>query len=221
MLLLFGVANRDPRRYQDPDTFNIRRDNISHITFGKGVHYCLGANLARLEGRVALDNLLDRWPDWDSIRRQRNSRRRFLFAAGRGCGWSCRDSRVQGKSRKAAARDAVGGQTPREEVHLHGRTIPTDKAVLMNFGAANRDEREFPRPDHFDINRDRTVAQNLGFGYGVHSCLGAALARMESAIASEYLLDFMPDFDVAEDGLRRVTMTSVAGYSNVPVRIRS
>ena len=57
MLLLFGAANRDPRRYQEPDTFNIHRDNISHITFGKGVHYCLGANLARLEGRVALDEL--------------------------------------------------------------------------------------------------------------------------------------------------------------------
>ena len=42
MLLLFGAANRDPRRYTDPDTFNIHRDNISHITFGKGVHYCLG-----------------------------------------------------------------------------------------------------------------------------------------------------------------------------------
>src|SRR6516165_5998800 len=52
MLLLFGAANRDHRRYADPDTFNIHRDNISHITFGKGLHYCLGANLARLEGRV-------------------------------------------------------------------------------------------------------------------------------------------------------------------------
>jgi cytochrome P450 len=65
MLLLFGAANRDHRRYTDPDTYNIRRDNISHITFGKGVHYCLGANLARLEGRVALDEILNRWPEWD------------------------------------------------------------------------------------------------------------------------------------------------------------
>ena len=64
MLLLFGAANRDPRRYADPDTFDIGRENISHVTFGKGLHYCLGANLARLEGRVALDELLNRWPDW-------------------------------------------------------------------------------------------------------------------------------------------------------------
>jgi cytochrome P450 len=65
MLLLFGAANRDPRRYANPDTFDIHRENISHVTFGKGLHYCLGANLARLEGRVALDELLNRWPEWD------------------------------------------------------------------------------------------------------------------------------------------------------------
>lgn len=64
MLLLFGAANRDPRRYTDPDSFDIHRANIGHLTFGKGLHYCLGANLARLEGRVALDELLNRWPDW-------------------------------------------------------------------------------------------------------------------------------------------------------------
>jgi cytochrome P450 len=65
MLLLFGAANRDPRRYDNPDSFDIHRDSFSHLTFGKGVHYCLGANLARLEGRVALDELLNRFPEWD------------------------------------------------------------------------------------------------------------------------------------------------------------
>ncbi len=63
-------------------------------------------------------------------------------------------------------------------------------------------------------------AGKLAFGYGIHSCLGAALARMESAIALDYLLDFMPEFDVEHDGLRRTAMTSVNGYENVPLRVR-
>jgi cytochrome P450 len=65
MLLLLGSANRDDRRYRDPDVFDIHRDDVQHLTFGYGLHHCLGAALARLEGRVALDELLDRFPEWD------------------------------------------------------------------------------------------------------------------------------------------------------------
>jgi cytochrome P450 len=65
ILLLLGAANRDERRYPDPDTFDIHREDIQHLTFGYGLHYCLGANLARLEGTVALDELLTRFPEWD------------------------------------------------------------------------------------------------------------------------------------------------------------
>jgi cytochrome P450 len=65
ILLNMASANRDPRRYADPDRFDIHRDDIQHLTFGFGLHYCLGANLARLEGRVALDELLNRFPEWD------------------------------------------------------------------------------------------------------------------------------------------------------------
>ena len=104
-------------------------------------------------------------------------------------------------------------------VHLRGMTIPAGKAVMLLGASANRDERAFTNADTFDINRDRGEAQNLGFGYGIHSCLGAALARLETAIALEHLLDFMPNFEVDHDGLRRVSMTSVAGYANVPVRV--
>jgi cytochrome P450 len=65
MLLLQASANRDPRRYSDPDVFDIHRKDIQHLTFGFGLHFCLGANLARLEGRVALDELFNRFPEWD------------------------------------------------------------------------------------------------------------------------------------------------------------
>ncbi|HEY7053664.1 MAG TPA: cytochrome P450 [Mycobacterium sp.] len=104
------------------------------------------------------------------------------------------------------------------EVQLHGVTIPAGKPVFLLGGSANRDPEAFTDPDTFDIDRDRTQAQNLGFGYGVHSCLGAALARMESAIALERLLDFMPRYEVVWDDCRRVAMQNVAGWSHVPVR---
>ena len=65
MLLLVAAANRDERRYADPDVYDIHRPDIQHLTFGYGLHFCLGANLARLEGRVALDELLNRFPEWD------------------------------------------------------------------------------------------------------------------------------------------------------------
>ncbi|PXW36198.1 UNVERIFIED_CONTAM: cytochrome P450 [Williamsia faeni] len=106
-----------------------------------------------------------------------------------------------------------------QEVHLHGVTIPVGKPVFLLGGSANRDPEAFTDPDVFDIDRDRTEAQNLAFGYGIHSCLGAALARMESAIALDKLLDFMPRYKVDWDGCKRVTMQNVAGWSNVPVRV--
>ena len=65
VLLLMASANRDPRRYDRPEVFDIHRPDIQHLTFGFGLHYCLGANLARLEGRVALDELLNRFPEWE------------------------------------------------------------------------------------------------------------------------------------------------------------
>jgi cytochrome P450 len=106
-----------------------------------------------------------------------------------------------------------------KDAHLHGVTIPAGNPVFLLGGSANRDSDAFTDADKFDIDRDRTEAQNLGFGYGVHSCLGAALARLESAIALEKLLDLMPRYEVIWDGCKRVSMTNVAGWSNVPVRV--
>jgi cytochrome P450 len=65
MLFLLGSANRDDRRYPDGDSFDIRRKVGQHFTFGYGGHFCLGAALARLEGRIALEEVLKRFPEWD------------------------------------------------------------------------------------------------------------------------------------------------------------
>jgi cytochrome P450 len=105
------------------------------------------------------------------------------------------------------------------EVELPSGTVPANKPVFLMGAAANRDPRAFDEGETFDITRDRTQAQNLGLGYGIHSCLGAALARLESAIALEHLLDFMPRYEVDFDGLQRTTMQNVAGYHHVPVRV--
>ncbi|MGV0644204.1 cytochrome P450 [Mycolicibacterium sp. XJ879] len=63
LLLMSGSANRDDRKFDNPDVFDIHR-NANHLSFGRGTHFCLGASLARLEGRVALEEILKRWPDW-------------------------------------------------------------------------------------------------------------------------------------------------------------
>jgi cytochrome P450 len=65
IVILMGAANRDERKYSDPNRFDIRRDIGMQLTFGHGAHFCLGAALARLEGRIALDELLTRFPEWD------------------------------------------------------------------------------------------------------------------------------------------------------------
>jgi cytochrome P450 len=65
LLLMLASANRDERRFEDPDRFDIHRNIGQHVTFGYGAHYCLGAALARLEGRIALDEVLRRFPEWE------------------------------------------------------------------------------------------------------------------------------------------------------------
>ena len=104
------------------------------------------------------------------------------------------------------------------EVTLHGTTLSEGSVVMLINGSATRDERAFPDPDRFDIDRIPS-GHNLNFGYGVHSCLGAALARMEGRIALDVMLDLMPEYQVDWSGVRRVAMANVAGWANVPIQV--
>lgn len=83
----------------------------------------------------------------------------------------------------------------RQDVELHGCRIPAGKVILAIIGAANRDPRQFPEPDRFDITRDPNP--HIAFGHGVHFCLGAALARMEARVALDYLLRNLEQIELA------------------------
>jgi cytochrome P450 len=96
-----------------------------------------------------------------------------------------------------------------------GVDVPAGYPTILITGSATRDERFYENPDAFDV--DRTPSLALGLGYGIHSCLGAALARMESRIAIEELARRWPRYEVDEDGCERVHMSNVAGYAKVPV----
>ena len=105
-------------------------------------------------------------------------------------------------------------RTVTRDVEWHGQTVPKGDRVLFLIGAANRDEREFPDPDRFDIGRE--VPTQLGFGQGIHFCLGASLARLESRVAIEEFVQRFPAYAVDEARCRRVHMSNVHGYESVP-----
>jgi cytochrome P450 len=109
------------------------------------------------------------------------------------------------------------GRFTHADATFEGGTIPAGQPTLLITGAANRDERAYENPDVFDI--DRAQQLSVGLGHGIHSCLGAALARLESRVAFEEIAARWPSYDVDEAGLRRVQMSNVAGYSSVPVSV--
>lgn len=102
------------------------------------------------------------------------------------------------------------------DANLHGRTMPEGARVLLLTASANHDEREYEDPDRFDIDRPPHLA--VGFGHGVHFCLGAALARLEGRVGLEEFRVRFPRFEIDEEGLRRVHQSNVHGFASVPFR---
>jgi hypothetical protein len=103
------------------------------------------------------------------------------------------------------------------EVMLHGRTIPRGSRVHLLWASANRDPRAFPDPNRFDP--ERSPNNHLAFGFGIHFCLGASLARTELRIGLEELLAHAPDFQLDTTGLRRLPSDTNRGFGRLPVRL--
>ncbi len=102
-----------------------------------------------------------------------------------------------------------------QEVTIRDVTIPKDNAVYLLVGAANRDPEKFPDPEKLDINRPSV--RSLGFGYGIHFCIGAALARLESQVAFETIIRRLPDLKMVGDPPAFRTNYSLRGLLALPV----
>jgi hypothetical protein len=107
-------------------------------------------------------------------------------------------------------------RTLTRDVELHGRRMEKGRKVAIILAAANRDERRWPEPDVFDVGRD--TSEHLAFGFGIHHCIGAALARLEGRIALAEILAHIPDYRVEREGLERAHSGNVIGFTKVPVR---
>jgi cytochrome P450 len=101
------------------------------------------------------------------------------------------------------------------DVEVHGSVVPEGSAMLLLTASANRDERRFPDGDRFDIHR--TIDHHLTFGYGIHFCLGAALARLEGRVALDEVLQRFPTWEVDWDHAVQARTSTVRGWEKLPV----
>jgi cytochrome P450 len=101
------------------------------------------------------------------------------------------------------------------DVEHHGRTVPAGSVVLLLNASGNRDERQFPDGERFDIHRQ--IGHHLSFGYGVHFCLGAALARLEGRVALDEVLTRFPEWEVDTDNAVQARTSTVRGWEKLPV----
>jgi cytochrome P450 len=101
------------------------------------------------------------------------------------------------------------------DVEHYGQTIEEGNVMVLLTAAGNRDERHFPEPDRFDIHR--SIDHHLSFGYGIHFCLGAALARLEGRVALDEVLNRFPEWEVDWERAEQAHTSTVRGWEKLPV----
>jgi cytochrome P450 len=104
-----------------------------------------------------------------------------------------------------------------KDVEYYGKTVPEGNVMLMLMGSANRDDRRFPDGDRFDVRRKAKT--HISFGFGLHFCLGAALARLEGRVALEELLVRFPEWTVDTERARLSPTSTVRGWETLPVTV--
>ncbi len=104
-----------------------------------------------------------------------------------------------------------------EDVEHQGQVVPAGSAMVLLNGSGNRDDRKFPDGDRFDVTRQ--IDHHLAFGYGLHFCLGAALARLEGRVALDEVLERFPTWEVDWDHAEQARTSTVRGWQRLPVII--
>ena len=102
-----------------------------------------------------------------------------------------------------------------EDVEHYGQVVPAGNVMVLLNASANRDERQFDDPDRLDIRRK--LQRHMSFGYGLHFCLGAHLARLEARIALEEVLQRFPDWEVDHENAVQARTSTVRGWEKLPV----
>ncbi|HSK60927.1 MAG TPA: cytochrome P450 [Actinomycetospora sp.] len=102
-----------------------------------------------------------------------------------------------------------------EDVEHHGQVVPEGSALLLLNASGNRDERKYPDADRFDVHR--RIDHHLSFGYGIHFCLGAALARLEGRVALDEVLARFPSWEIDTDNAVQARTSTVRGWERLPV----
>jgi cytochrome P450 len=103
------------------------------------------------------------------------------------------------------------------DVEIHGEVVPAGSSILLINGSGNRDDRKFPNGDAFDIHR--SIDHHHSFGYGLHFCLGAALARLEGRVALDEVLQRFPEWEVDWDHAVQARTSTVRGWEKLPVKV--
>lgn len=111
----------------------------------------------------------------------------------------------------------VQGRWVKRDVELHGQIVPAGSKILLLTGSAGRDEREYPEPDRFDVQRK--IERHVTFGYGIHFCLGASLARMEGRVALEETFRRFPEWNVDWERAAMVHTSTVRGWEKLPITL--
>jgi cytochrome P450 len=205
------LADRQKNQRDDMFTDLVNLEIVEDDGVERRLTLAQAVNFAALIGSAGTETVA-RMLGWAALTLDNNPEQRAELAADPGLIPNCVEELL-----RYEAPSPVQSRWCTADVEVHGGTIPARSKVVMITGSAGRDERTYPDADRFDIHRK--FDHHLSFGYGIHFCLGAALARTEGRIALEETFKRFPEWSVNMDGAVPLHTSTVRGYSKLPISV--